>query len=393
MGQFRGVELDDVELNGDHLRLRRWRPDDAAAVFEVMQHRSMHEFLALADPYTRADAERFVTATGHHGRGDGTGIGSAVVERETGRFVGSAALRVPDGGVGYWVAPSARGHGYAAQVARMLADWAFGHGLDRGYLHCDGRNLASVRTALSAGFHFEGVDRHVLTGSPVAALAAQHRDVARFARLASDPPDPVLPVFAPLPRAGLGDGVLGLRAMRAEDAAALAETDDELAVRWGFDGRPHSVEQARHTAAQAGLNWLVGRVATFAMIDLAGGEVAGVLNLRQAGPPQVGGVGYVVHPRFRGRGYTTRALRLLVSWAFETADFARLELGAKTANEASQRVAVAAGFEPDGVRRARLRNPDGTFSDEVRFALVNPKYGRRDEAAAEQDQVPRRIRP
>lgn len=38
------------------------------------------------------------------------------------------------------------------------------------------------------------------------------------------------------------------------------------------------------------------------------------------------------------------------------------------------RAAVNAGFARDGVRARRLRNPDGTFSDEVRFALVNPKY-------------------
>jgi RimJ/RimL family protein N-acetyltransferase len=79
-----------------------------------------------------------------------------------------------------------------------------------------------------------------------------------------------------------------------------------------------------------------------------------------------------VHPAFRGRGYTARALRLLVPWAFGPGGFARLELGAKTENVASQRAAVAAGFEPDGVRAGRLRNPDGSYSDEVRFALINP---------------------
>jgi RimJ/RimL family protein N-acetyltransferase len=88
----------------------------------------------------------------------------------------------------------------------------------------------------------------------------------------------------------------------------------------------------------------------------------------------VGGIGYVVHPAFRGRGYTTRALRLLVPWAFGPADFARLELGAKVGNEPSLRAAANAGFEPDGVRRGRLRNPDGTFSDEVRYALLNPRH-------------------
>jgi RimJ/RimL family protein N-acetyltransferase len=81
-----------------------------------------------------------------------------------------------------------------------------------------------------------------------------------------------------------------------------------------------------------------------------------------------------VHPHFRGRGLTTRALRLLVPWAFEVADYARLELGAKVGNDASLRSAARAGFAPDGVRARRLRNPDGSFSDEVRYALVNPKY-------------------
>jgi RimJ/RimL family protein N-acetyltransferase len=65
-----------------------------------------------------------------------------------------------------------------------------------------------------------------------------------------------------------------------------------------------------------------------------------------------------------------------VPWAFDVAGFARLELGAKAWNVASQRAALRAGFEPDGVRAARLRNPDGSFSDEVRFALVNPAIRR-----------------
>jgi RimJ/RimL family protein N-acetyltransferase len=111
------------------------------------------------------------------------------------------------------------------------------------------------------------------------------------------------------------------------------------------------------------------------MVDVASGRMAGSLRLRQAGPPNVGGVGYAVHPAFRGRGYTSRALRLLVPWAFGPAGFARLELGAKPVNAASRQAALRAGFEPDGIRRGRLRNVDGTFADEVRFALVNPRLG------------------
>jgi RimJ/RimL family protein N-acetyltransferase len=170
----------------------------------------------------------------------------------------------------------------------------------------------------------------------------------------------------------LSDGVLRLRTIRPDDAAGLAETDDEVTLRWSFTGQPQS--DVARTAAQAGLDWLVGAIARFAMVDVATGRVAGSVDLRKAGPPQVGGIGYVVHPAFRGRGYTSRALRLLVPWAFEVADFARLELGAKQDNAASLRAAANAGFEPDGVRERRMRNPDGTFTDETRYALINPKY-------------------
>jgi RimJ/RimL family protein N-acetyltransferase len=126
--------------------------------------------------------------------------------------------------------------------------------------------------------------------------------------------------------------------------------------------------------ARARLDWLVGPTAPFTMVDVVSGAFAGSLRVRQVGPPNVGGVGYAVHPAFRGRGYTARALRLLAPWAFEHAGFARLELGAKRDNVASQRAAAAAGFEPDGTMAARLRNTDGSFSDEVRYALVNPCY-------------------
>jgi RimJ/RimL family protein N-acetyltransferase len=172
----------------------------------------------------------------------------------------------------------------------------------------------------------------------------------------------------------LSDGVLQLRTIQAGDAGGWAETDDALTVMWGFTGKPHDLADVRRSAAQAGLQWLVGRAALFAMVDVASGRFAGEMVLRHAGPPQVGGIGYVVHPAFRGRGYTTRALRLLVPWAFEVADFARLELGAKPGNAASLRAAANAGFEPDGIRERRMRKPDGTFDDEVRYVKINPKY-------------------
>ncbi|HZC72752.1 MAG TPA: GNAT family N-acetyltransferase [Jatrophihabitans sp.] len=375
MGRFRDVELDDLELTGPRLLLRPWRPDDAHAVYVALRADGQaHHSTSLPFPYTSQDAAEFVRLAAG-ARTTATSLECALVDRGSGALVGSAGLRLQhDPEVGYLVYRHARGHGYAAEATRAISDWAFARDVPRVRLCCRVGNLASVRTAMNAGYRFEGISRAGTLRTADERGPARVADLARFARLADDPPAAIPPAFAPLPAAGLSDGVVRLRTMGAEDAADLADTDDELTLRWGFTGRPHTPSEARAEAEHAGLQWIVGTVAQFAIVDVPTDRFAGSLRLRRSGPPQVGGIGYVVHPAFRGRGFTSRALRLLASWAFETADFARLELGAKVGHEASLRAAAAAGFEPDGVRKCRLRNPDGTFSDEQRYALINPKY-------------------
>ena len=375
MGQRGGVELDDLELTGPRLRLRPWRTSDVPRIVEMLAGPHVHEFIALPRPYTAADGERYVSEIARQGRADGTALDCAVEEAASGRLVGSAALRfVGDAEIGYWIGPDAQGNGYAAEATGMLTRWAFGVGLPRVRLACDVRNLASARTALAAGYRFEGVARGGVTSPGGGSVPPRRGDLARFARLADDPEGPVPYAYPPLPADGLSDGVLQLRMTREDDADALAEADDDVAMAWDFTGKPRPRQDVRRRAAAAGLQWLVGGAAALTMVDVASGRVAGSLALRNPGPPQIGGIGYGVHPAFRGRGYTTRALRLLIPWAFDVLDLARLELGAKVGNTASMRAAANAGFEPDGVRARRLRNPDGTFSDEVRFALINPKY-------------------
>jgi len=237
--------------------------------------------------------------------------------------------------------------------------------MDRVEVQCDARNVASAATALAAGFRFEGLLR--------CRLRAPAGDAAVFARLPSDSGEPIPALFPRLPRGGLRDGTVTLRELLPEDVEEYAEQEqDPLTIATGFTPTAPAVADLTRTCARAGLEWLVGPQARFTLIDDVTGGFAGSVQIRVAGPPQVGGIGYAMHPAFRGRGYTARALRLLVPWAFGEAGFARLELGAKASNIASQRAAERAGFRPDGVRAARLRNPDGSFSDEVRYALVNP---------------------
>lgn len=373
MGAWHGVELGRLSLSGERLTLRPWCRDDAPAVHQAMQDRSMHEFLLLPDPYTEADAVEWVDTPATEGRRTGTGLSCALVETTTRRIVGGAELRLPGprstrAEIGYAVYPAGRGNGYASEASRVLSAWAMDHGVIRVQIRAAVTNIASIKAASTAGFRFEGVAR-----ADLARPAGRALDAAVFARVRGDADAPMIPAFAPL-EARHDDGVVRLRTVRPEDAGALFdEGNDPQSRKWSFSGAAPTLAEAAAEADRAQLDWLVGGQARMAIVDVGTGEVAGSLTVRRVGPPGVGGIGYGLRPAWRGRGYTARALRLVRRWAFDTAGFNRLELGAKAANVASQRAARSGGFLDDGTRIGRLRNPDGSYSDEIRFAAFSPE--------------------
>jgi RimJ/RimL family protein N-acetyltransferase len=84
----------------------------------------------------------------------------------------------------------------------------------------------------------------------------------------------------------------------------------------------------------------------------------------------VGHIGYWCAREARGRGYTTRALRVVCRHAIDELGLGRLELIADPDNAASQRVAEKAGFRREGVLRSHLLHPDGRRRDSVMFSLL-----------------------
>jgi RimJ/RimL family protein N-acetyltransferase len=161
-----GVDLTIAEIRTERLLLRPFRPEDADPVFRACQDPGIQRWLlALPSPYRREDAEAFVTGLAVAGRAEGHALHAAI--EVGGELVGSSGLHHLGEGrfgpeIGYWVAPWARGRGYAAEAARALADWALAHGAPRVHLVTDVANTVSQRVAERAGFSREGVVRSCL---------------------------------------------------------------------------------------------------------------------------------------------------------------------------------------------------------------------------------------
>lgn len=96
---------------------------------------------------------------------EGSGFSFAIVESETDVTVGHCGLWLPElgdgrGSAGYLVAPSSRGHGFAADALAALT--AFGWTIPKLFriaLFIEPWNIGSIRTAEHAGYTREGLLR------------------------------------------------------------------------------------------------------------------------------------------------------------------------------------------------------------------------------------------
>jgi len=163
----------------------------------------------------------------------------------------------------------------------------------------------------------------------------------------------------------LHDDAILLRTWRAKDAPQVyAACQDREIQRWlpGLP-QPYTADDARAFVADE----LELGPHQFAITEQ--GNVVGSIGL-QLGPHETGGVGYWCAPEARGRGFTTRALRLVCRLGLGELGLERLELTTDADNLASQRVAEKVGFRREGLLRSHLRTPQGVRRDSVLFSLL-----------------------
>jgi len=159
-------------LTTARLRLRPFRPEDAAWVYYVSLDPQLRRWLSLPDPYLRSHARYFVDHVALATARTGQGADFAIEDPETEIALGWVGLHRKDHNevsCGFWLAADARGRGYMTEAFRAACRWALtpapdGLGAARLQWHAKVGNDASRKVAEHVGLTIHTTTEHIGSG-------------------------------------------------------------------------------------------------------------------------------------------------------------------------------------------------------------------------------------
>lgn len=181
------LPVPDPPLTDSVVALRLWRAQDLDQRLAGYADPEFQRFALSADePVTEARIRAHVEQE-ERDRARGAKLSLAIVDAAAldqvwgGCSVYDIDLDQQRAGVGYWLAPQARGRGAATRTVRLLAHWVFDVlGIARLELTCSPDNIASQRVAVRSGFFLEGIMRSYLR------FQGGRRDTMLFSLLPDD---------------------------------------------------------------------------------------------------------------------------------------------------------------------------------------------------------------
>ncbi len=369
-----------VILEGERVRLRPWREDDAPRS-EPEESTTFHMNSTVPTPSTYDEwlltrRERMAT---------GGLVQWCISDPDLDEPSGAVNLRVEDGmlsGTGklaYWLHPSARGLGILQEALDLVIGHAFaprtddhgrsGLGLHRLQAGTDIDNRPSARALRRAGFRQVAEERSVLArdGRP-------HSDALTFELLASD--DRVSQTVEPAVVPELPTGRLTLRAWRQDDAPPEDFELDRASLRF----MPPAVVATRATwdewFARRQRQTDLGQYLWCITERETGDRLGSVTVFDREGPVRTRAeLGYWLYPSARGHGYAGEAVQAVLDHAFTPLErdglgLSRIEACTDAENLASQNLLRSKGFREWGQARANYSRADGSVSDSTYFELL-----------------------
>jgi RimJ/RimL family protein N-acetyltransferase len=162
-----------TELRAGDLLLRPPTGADVPAVTEACQDEDIARFLPLMPrPYRESDARTWLAMTERGWAGELDEKAFAITR--DGAFLGVVSLRPTPGGIGYWLAPAARGAGVMTRAVAAVVEWGRAeHRVAVFHLLAHPDNVASQRVAEKLGFSRVGIVSHTPAFSDGTDLAVR----------------------------------------------------------------------------------------------------------------------------------------------------------------------------------------------------------------------------
>lgn len=86
-------------------------------------------------------------------------------------------------------------------------------------------------------------------------------------------------------------------------------------------------------------------------------------------------LGYILHPNFRGKGYATEAVMLIVNYLFLSKNIVRIQAECNPENKASIRVLEKVGFKYEGLKRKSIFI-QGLYMDSALYSIIRDEWVR-----------------
>ncbi|WP_096188151.1 GNAT family N-acetyltransferase [Evansella halocellulosilytica] len=164
-----------------------------------------------------------------------------------------------------------------------------------------------------------------------------------------------------------------LQEKHAEELFQLTDSSREYLGEWlpwvAFTTTPEDTKSFIRTTLKS-----FGEQKSLACAIIYKGEVSGIVSYHTIDRMnEKTSIGYWLGEKFQGKGIMTKAVEVLVRYAFEELQLNRVEINAGLENKKSQEVARRLNFREEGILKQAEKIGE-RFIDHVAFALVKEDW-------------------
>lgn len=167
-------------------------------------------------------------------------------------------------------------------------------------------------------------------------------------------------------------GNIVLRHIKLSDAKVFFEIECDKDTQKNMMSYSKNIEEVRNSLRKNIAQYKLKKPFKEGFVIEANGEVVGRITIHDLNKPffeHSGVISYSLHPKFRGKGITTKAVKLITNHSFKKYKLKRISARCRVFNKGSARVLEKAGYTFEGIHRKELKK-NGKYLDNMYFAKI-----------------------